>query len=157
MTPLQLELTRLIGKKELSFGCLVTVQSTDLRHRYVWYDEEYEVDTEEEFYYVCKYDGILYSDRNGCETLWKMWANWNDWKIIEIIWHPATLADFHRWMNENVFYWSQWYESFSYDKNWISYDNIPYDSSKELLDQSEETLQQIISLIKTYTKETNAA
>ena len=70
----------------------------------------------------------------------------------EIIGHPATLTDLHRFLWDN----------FDQEIGWVHNERaiilppnnpcerlriIPYDSSKELLDQSEETLQQIINLI----------
>ena len=134
MTPLQLELTRLIGKKEWS-AWLIVKDNYWIILTLVW---EKQFDWDDDVYFYAPEHKEISHWFNNEEYTRKKW---------EIISHPATLSDFHRWMNENVFYWSQWYESFSYDKNWISYDNIPYDSSKELLDQSEETLQQIIELI----------
>lgn len=99
MTPLQLELTRLIGKKET-------------------YIEE------------------------------SPWS-WQQYKREREI--PATLSELHRWMNEKIglgtwhmdalgiFYTTDW--------RWDMVYKIPYDSSKDLLNQDEETLKQIISII----------
>jgi len=62
---------------------------------------------------------------------------------FEIVWHPATLSDLHRWMNEK---WISWYQEkykFHSEESMIW-----YDSSKDLLEQSTETLDKIIELIK---------
>lgn len=74
MTKLQLSLTRILGKKELYFGCvLLNVSGIEIK-------------------YVIRIDetgGFLTDDgsRQNIETM-------------EIIGHPATLSDFHRWMGE---------------------------------------------------------
>lgn len=126
MNNLQLELTRLIGKKDLTFWCL-----------YKSKDEE-KIFIDDWHYIFC--DNEVYRD------LWIKEPRKICWEY-EIIWHPATLPDFHRWMNENVFHWSQSYESIEYDTDWLSYYKIPYDSSKDLLDQDSQVLKQIIELI----------
>ena len=74
---------------------------------------------------------------------------------IEIIGHPATLSDFHRFLNEWMTFPKtndkRWFHTPEYiaitytDKNRNQY--IPYDNYKDLLDQDEETLKQIISII----------
>lgn len=71
-------------------------------------------------------------------------------ELLEVIGHPATLSDLHSWLeNENP------YRRFSQDIATIRvlredgcFFVIPYNSSKYLLDQDEETLKQIIDLIK---------
>ena len=131
MNTLQLELTKLIGSKELSFGCIVINKRIA---RVITKDyPQWDMPEPWNLRYVCIDDG----ENIFTSTLTEH----------EIIWHPATLSDFHKWMNENVFHWSQWYESITYDIDWRSYASILYDSSKELLEQSTETLQQIINLI----------
>lgn len=140
MTPLQLELTKLIGKQELSLGCII----------------EYIFDSEP----VSHIETII------IRTDWDLRKvnelEWNPWVLSKkIIWHPATLSDLHRWMNENFRYWFEqihregenyivWYKC---DHSTVYMDGshcvvIPYDSSKELLEQETSTLEQIISLIK---------
>ena len=98
MTPLQLELTRLIGKKELMFGCTDTLEV-----------------------------GYFHNPEK---------------QIMKIIGHPATLSDFHRWViNNNLILTHQDSRIYAGDTR------ILYDSSKDLLDQEEETLKQIVELI----------
>lgn len=135
LSPLQLELTQLIGKKELTFGCLVWPFSHF--HRICYYDYR-----SKEFITNIIYPGWETNDNGRLHT-----------DIVtesKIIGHPATLSDFHRCMNEKWIIWSQW-------KNilFINQDNdirtmfeIPYDSSKDLLNQEDSILEQIISLIK---------
>lgn len=149
MKPLALELTRLIGKKELSFGCLVHLERDD--------DND-----------ICTILNINWS--NTC--CWEDWYNilnsiWNysnasktgydkykwDFKIDEIIWHPATLANFIWWIDEKSLLWSidvVWIKIEKDDDFFSNIAIIPYDSNKDLLYQETSTLEQIISLIKSY-------
>ena len=129
MTPLQLELTRLIGKKELTFGCKVIAEWTI--RTMVW-DADYK----------------NYLTSNGSiEYNYYVYANEDtEFSIDEIIGHPATLSDFHRWiMKTHDFAQSGTYIEIMSGSEIIE---IKYDSSKNFLDQDEETLKQIISLIK---------
>ena len=136
MNELQLELTRLLWKKELSFGCLVKIDKN--------------------IHKLCFY---IYRDR---EWITKLSYENNDslsndhWRLITeivnnntIIWHPATLSDFHRWLEENKIRWDMWYTLWFIG---ISLKNkvilIDWNSSKDLLDQDSEVLKQIIELIK---------
>jgi hypothetical protein len=132
MTDLQLELIELIGKKDLSFGCLVKKWKDIAK---VIYENHYDIDVLIKVRYEYSYQSSYNIDG------------------IEIIWHPATLSDLHRWMNENRWKDVTFYQTYTY----IDFTHktgkeieISYDSSKDLLDQSEETLTQIIDLIKKY-------
>lgn len=73
---------------------------------------------------------------------------------------PATLSDLHRWMNEYINnwrqeetricygdYWDNCSECWNLEPNQYHSHFIEYDSSKDLLDQSTETLARIIDLI----------
>lgn len=135
MNEQQLTLTRLLGKKELSFWCKV---------KYIGHNEKFLGDyigsfvsdfSNENCAYI--FDGYKVHNMGGIE------------KHMEIIWHPATLSDLHRWMNESNFNWSQVREEIqvykTYEAGKIKY--IPYESSKCLLEQSSETLERIINLI----------
>lgn len=154
MNPLQLEITKLIGKKELSLGCWLFIQNPD------WYAQFIE-ESDVWNWFTIMSASDWYSILNDKKD------NIKDWYII---WHPATLTDFHRWMNEKYKYWFKQIHTgkenyivlHKRDSSTIFMDGshcvvIPYDSSKELLEQSSETLTQIISLIKSYAKEMNAA
>lgn len=60
---------------------------------------------------------------------------------------PPTLTDLHRFMNENKIFFEM---AQNFIRWWFSKEKtIPYDSSKELLDQDPETLEKIKELIKT--------
>jgi hypothetical protein len=146
MTPLQLQLTKLIGDKELTFGCYVYTKDKDYSWKplaiviksFHWFNTSY----------------TWYSHTTDNITVWiTFWWKYNSGKIkpicsfskneMEIIWHPATLSDLHRWMNEkNV--------EFTQENNYIYpeyYSRIPYNSSLPLLEQDESTLEQIRDLI----------
>lgn len=124
--------------KTLSFGCIMQMDGYTATN----------IETCQ-----CTYPDIVESDT----------PSWN-WEIIG---HEPTLSDFHKWMNENCkVVWQQ--ESnlsltgrYGWERDGITYylqeypsmDNshlvyIPYDSSKSLLNQSEETKAAIIELIK---------
>lgn len=89
-----------------------------------------------------------------------------DKKLYELLgdktldfWPDPTIADVHKWMNDNK-QWAQnptkiignahWTVEWK-DRDW-TYFEIPYDSSKSLLLQSEETKLAIINLIKANVK-----
>jgi len=148
MNEQQLELTRLIGKKELSFWCYVVNKEMP------------------SFYY--KLITKVYFPWDTNENRWWV-VNTNNNSVIEqtipeeqfeIVWHTAHLPDFHKWMNEKIkkvsdWHFSQWPDEIRFCLAWrdeikvFEFDiTIPYDSSKDLLDQSTETLDKIIELIK---------
>lgn len=130
MTPLQIEITRLIGKKELTFGCL-------------FYDDK----SKDESSINRVWNGDLDSRKQTYSYWW--WEEWETVSIVEIIGHPATLSDFHRWMNEKELCWRQEELQFTLIIDGeIKYTIIQYKSYKDLLDQDESVLKQIISLIK---------
>lgn len=139
MTPLQLQLTQLIGKKELSLGCKIIYQDKE----YVYINETW----------------YMTDLHQWCHSIFWICEEWHsnddplDVKRIntgykyEIIGHPATLSDFHRLLTVKWSYWAQTeylISDFSSPKKF----SIKYDSSKDLLDQDEETLKQIIDLIE---------
>lgn len=95
MTELQLELTRLIGKKKLSFGLQVILK---------------------EWIGVKTVKGV-----DGFKQF-KVCGNDKDFTISdceEIIGHPATLSDFHRCMNNNRLQWkmTETVDNFMTDSN----------------------------------------
>lgn len=130
MTPLQLELIRLLWSKDLTFWCRIARWTLN-----------------------AIIVGIDLDMNMVSVSVNSRYHNW--WKIddIEIIWHPATLSDLHRWMNKNgnLIIWSQWNSGISYNywNNSNSPDiSIKYDSSKDLLDQEPDTLKQLAEFIK---------
>jgi len=129
MENLQLELTKLLGKKELSFWCKIEK----------W----------------CRYATIIHK----IEWWYKILADdlqvHNIQKPDIIIGHPPTLINFHRFLNEKWIVWGQWEDKIQFYPLSMYDEWIPYDSSKELLDQEESTLKQIISLIREQWNSTN--
>lgn len=124
MSPLQTELTKLIGKKELSFGCILK-----------------------------KWDIVTEFISLTCNLVMTMYGSWlRDIRECEIIGHPATLSDFHRFLNSSKKL-RNFHQSEMDIEIFEKYEEYPiltisYNSSKDLLDQEEETLKQIIDLIK---------
>lgn len=139
MTTLQLELTRLIGKEELTFGCEVTVESSKWQKRTAkivdytdWWEDGYFAT------FVSNGNIMTHTLNNRAKS---------QWDIEEIIGHPATLSDFHRFLKSKKIWFYQ-DEDYIKLEEYIWSDDIDYDSGKDLLDQSEETLKQIVELIK---------
>ena len=130
MGELQIELTKLIGSKELSFGCEINarwgIKGKFLRKENLW---------EEVIFF--------YSERENIESLQS--------KFVEIIGHPATLSDLHKFLNDKI----DWSQS---DGKGIEYDwdndsqgyrhSFCYESWQELMEQSDKVLQKIIDFIK---------
>lgn len=144
MNETQLELTRLLGDKTISFGCLVEwdngmsvskrqIQAIDSLHLLGYWDSAKD----------------MYQEA--------FWTSELFLRDCEIIGHPATLTDLHRWMNNNCHEqvpngWVQHCSSIMLTtEDWIPH-SVDYDSSKPLLDQSPETLSAIINLVKSYGK-----
>ena len=126
MGELQIELTKLIGSKELSFGCLLNARGINWRF----------LRKEKEFIF-------FYSERKNIESIQK--------EFVEIIGHPATLSDLHKFLNDKI----DWSQS---DGKGIEYDwdndsqgyrhSFCYESWQELMEQSDKVLQKIIDFIK---------
>lgn len=75
----------------------------------------------------------------------------------EIIGHPATLSDLHRWLNRNVFDWLHNANGIHVgDVDGYTIKKIEYDSSKDLINenpelcQNEQTVKAIIDLIRSH-------
>lgn len=139
MTPLQLELTRLIGKKELTFWCKIYLPETK-RYNRKW----------KEWYW---YIHVMTSDKTMSACL----CNWNyipdfyyEERNTKIIGHPATLSDLHRYVNDKHLQWKQLDDVMYIIPDKGATIMIMYNSWKDLLDQDESTLEQIISLIRNY-------
>lgn len=139
MGELQIELTKLIGSKELSFGCEINAR-WGIKGKFLRKENL----SEEVIFF--------YSERENIESLQS--------KFVEIIGHPATLSDFQIWLESK---WLEWEQKNKYtDKfgeakimiwwgNWIYLgESIEYDPSKYLIDQPEENLKAIIEFIKSY-------
>lgn len=154
MNNLQLELTSLIGKKKLTLWAIVTVELEDETVEWVFIKNIADSD-DTGSWYVSFFRGITIQNSNDeFEDLECFESD------VEIIGHPATLSDFHKWMNDMDLNWSQEPEGLSanivFNESWDgSFDEIEYDTSLELLDQEEEILKQIIALIKSIWEKMN--
>ena len=162
MTPLQLELTRLLWKKTLSFGCEVLINQSFF---YMTGCEVSDVEEKWDFQVMILYSNIdhisdewessrieyFYNQEETRKRRVSMTNHWNSRLIKEIIGHKPELTDFHRFLNnsEEVFDWTHdkischitvWRED-----NFIDFS---YDSSKDLLEQEEDTMKKMISLVK---------
>lgn len=142
MTDLQLELTRRIGEKEYIL-CSQWI-------------EIYRIKDKEEAKKIMNDWNDKWRDYcEKCADIFEKPAD-NEIDINEEI-TPTTLSNFHRWMNRNEIEWGQWWaggirvkreKTDRFSK--IRLLSITYDASKDLLDQNEETLKQIISFITKY-------
>ena len=131
MNELQIELTKLIGKKELTFWCFI--QSVRL-------SRIISKDYDTEWLNTWRYRMIDYWENSYTGVV----------KEEEIIGHPATLSDLHRFINSKqlIFDWVQNSVTIIIkDENWLCEKRIKYDSDKDLLEQEDITLEAIISLI----------
>jgi hypothetical protein len=130
MTPLQLELTRLIGKKEYGVGLLFTQAYTD------------------------KIETMLSEVRwgNFHAITWDKIHFPHTSQITEIIGHPATLSDLHMWINScnRIIDWSQNTEGISVTCFLGKIVVLFYDSSKELINQNEKHIKDIVYFIKNH-------
>ena len=144
-TPTQLESIKIFGRKDLSFGCIFKYWDIYTRYCYPWTS----------FHIVQKLNADTY-------------AIWNeDFKKIEILWHEPHLEDVFRvaknkwkiidkwteyWIVDFCIWWHyrnelsivfQWWFNNDFHK-----DKIMYNPTLQLLEQSEETLNKLISLFE---------
>lgn len=148
LTPLQLELTKLLGNKELTFGCLVKLK----QHRIYCWQIPYErivtyIWEPIEYLYELKRSSVIFAPEFIREYDYELKEEIDSY---EIIWAKATLTDFHKWLNEEQLHYVQ--DALEIQIEWRygennDYIRVPYDSSKSLLEQEESTLEQIKTLI----------
>lgn len=144
MTDLQLELTKLIGSKELSFGCYIIVHGDTTRLD----DNNFSISYDGKSYYHKEtWDYETFDSGNRIHE----WYVEQHIEITEIIGHPATLSDLHKFTITSNYSFEQDDEIINlwkWEKDCYSSIDFYYDLSKNLLEQSEETLQKIIAFIK---------
>lgn len=125
MKNLQLEITTLIGRKNLDFGCYVkTIYSPE---------PERVID-------------VMSNNRICVEWGWTEY----DSTEYEVIGYEADIYDLQRWLNKNIkqpTVWFQTSESICIEPEMESIISIPYDSNQSLMNQSKKTLMEIINLI----------
>lgn len=139
---LQIEIIKLLGSKELLFGCIVSLKKK--------YENPYfSIDTSDTL-------SVVHID-NKYECLFKLdWIRWvlelwNQWKkYIEILWHLPTLEDLFikaeekgitiRIDNETLLIITT--------KPVLNVIEIPYNPKLKPYQQTEETMQELITLFK---------
>lgn len=132
-TDLQISAIKLFGRKELSFGCIFKYWDIYTRYCHPWTS----------FHIVQKLNADTY-------------AIWNeDFKKIEILWHePHLFPDVARVAEE------KWFSVWVVERKWVWYISIgkidnpnivinqKFIPSKPLIEQSESTLEKLISLFE---------
>lgn len=134
MNELQLELTKLIGSKELTFWCIVNDTDYDTWTAVIFRERGREF--------------IVSRDNDLSKPYLERKTDVEDWEIIG---HPPTMVDFYVWCDKKGFWTTQnltYLHVFSDDKRFIFIEK--YDSTKELIEQSDETLNLIINFIKSH-------
>lgn len=131
LSPLQLELTKLIGKKEY-----ILISQ--------WIDIFRTINLEQAENMMNEWNEKWRKYCEECAEINEKPAD-NEISMDCIDTTPATLSDFHRYLNKKHSWWMQ-----NENRIFVIEMNkwIPYDSSKDLLDQDEETLKQIVELVK---------
>lgn len=140
-SPIQLEAIKIFGRKELTEGCLIR------KEKWKWFK-------------IANISDIKYPDWKICykQAKW-YWVHWKFYQPkfkteldFEILWHEPHLEDVFRVAYEK-WYWyniSDWHYPVFY--NIEKQRNFPdikwYNQTIRLLEQSEETLTQLINLFK---------
>lgn len=144
-TPTQLSAIKIFGKKDLTEGCIVRVQSK--YPSWSMYDDVIrKINEDEELTYNFYHISINHISKNKDDDM-----------IFTILWHEPHLEDVFRvagkkWLIITVQYnySKREYIGITFDDNkaeWI-WEPIEYNPTLSLLEQSEETLTQLISLFK---------
>ena len=131
MNDLQLELTKLIGSKELTFWCIVNDTDYDTWTAIIFRERGREF--------------IVSRDNDLSKPYLERKTDVEDWEIIG---HPPTMVDFYVWCDKKWFWLTQnlTYLNVFSDKQFIFTEK--YDSTKPLIYQDIETLNLIIDFIK---------
>ena len=136
-TPTQLEIIKIFWKKDLSFGCLIR------KEKWKWFK-------------IANISDIKYPDWKTCykQAKW-YWVHWKFYQPkfkteldFEILWHIPHLEDVFRVAEE------KWWKCEILDSESIWYKNciiikwvwIEFNPTLLILEQSEETLKQLITL-----------
>lgn len=143
-TESQLEITRLLWNKELSFWCYIKYTFEEWVYELYRYIGEFkDIDGKEKHHFLWE-DNVKYIlDLSEIG------------KYIEVIGHLATDVDLKVWLNSKGIRWEQWENSIQvnivYDEYFwetTSSETVDYDSNKSLIAQPEYNLTQVIALIK---------
>ena len=141
-SPIQLSAIKLFGKKDLSFGCVLELKEK----------EDWDVN----YFYVCKSDFDW--DTVFAKTKEKWYEDCTlefDRSEYEILWHEPHLEDVFRVAEDKkkritIEYYTQWPHLIinPIEVNLKNPERIEYNPTLPLLEQSEETLTQLINLFK---------
>lgn len=126
MNALQIEITKLIGRKNLDFGCYIKTTYSPEPERVIDVMSNNRICVE---WGCSEYDSTEY----------------------EIIGYEADIYDLQRWLNKNIkqpTIWFQTADSILIEPEMTSIISIPYDSNKRLLDQDNTVFIEIINFIK---------
>lgn len=126
-SPIQLEAIKIFGRKDLTEWCLVN-------H---WFSYNPEIDWEKQIWKIKTYD-------------WRRWAMLFDWFNVddfEILWHEPHLEDVFRVAKEK-WYFVKLQSDEIYFYTYQHDESFKFISSLPLLEQSEDTLTQLINLFK---------
>lgn len=140
MTPLQIEIIKKFGRKDLSFGCVIYYNISP----YIFLDER-----------------IWYYTVYCCDSVdWIFWyEEIKEKEKVKILWHLPLLEDIFRVAKDKDF---DLFQVVYHDKMWstesqqgiFAIDNmsksvrIPYNPTLPLIEQDESTLSQLLSLFK---------
>lgn len=141
-SPIQLDIIRTFGSKELSEGCLIQESKRLLRIAY-------ETWIKNAPYFCIDLTEIQWSPQCG--------FNPKDYENAEILWHiPELFPDVARVAKEKDWIIKIEYNYFKREYVWITIDNtfweddiyalIPYNPTLSLLDQDEQTLASLLNL-----------
>lgn len=100
MNEQQLTLTRLLGKKKITFGCIILVDNGKGKELPEIVVERRMRTNNPGHHFNFSEIEILFTDR-GNEIIIDFIHE------DQIIGHPATLSDLHRWINEKTIQWQQ--------------------------------------------------
>lgn len=137
-SPIQLDIIRTFGSKQLNQGCLIKIEND-----YFHLMEKYDKWTSYRWFEIPIGSKMLYVTDTEIE--------YN--KNIEILWHiPHLFPDVakvakEKWWEYELLANPDWHELFIYG-TWVKLFHIPYHPTLPLLDQSEETLTQLLNLFK---------
>lgn len=133
-SPIQLDIIRTFGSKELSKWLLFHPNSDDFQCIYEYVDEDNHINTS----YKNDIVTIFESDYDLC---------W--WKIWTVLWHiPELFPCIARVAKEKGYpiLTNSWIIKFQLSNT--EFVRIPYESTLPLINQSEETLTQLLNLFK---------
>lgn len=134
LTPIALELTQLIWRKDLEFGCIYYQPEFDFYHR-IW-----EENPEDGDYPIAMRNWWRYATIEEIASA----------KYLQIIGHPVVDTDLFRWAEEKRVYLNitNFFLVWLSERLIVWDKEIPYNPKLPLYEQEEDTLLAIINIIK---------